>query len=143
MAQTLDERFKDRPPTRGPADHHAWLSAEERRFILWALRDRWSGARIGRALDVHEATVRRFRKRVWDDPTILLELGLLEMIGKIEDDEWRCLVCGLRVEGRRQGERHLALHFVDEYTIAAILPPAPRSRRPRRTRTSPPQRRKV
>jgi hypothetical protein len=111
---TLDERFRDRPPKRSAADRHAWLSSEERRFILWGLRERWSAARIGRALGVNEATVRRFRKRYWDRPRILLELGLFEMSGRTKEDQFRCLVCGDRVTTRKRVERHVFDHFLKE-----------------------------
>ena len=71
MAQpTLEERFKEGPPTRSPENRLAWLSAEEQRFILWGLREQWSAARIGRAMGVHEATVRRFRARFWLKPKL-------------------------------------------------------------------------
>ncbi len=79
---TLDEKFRDALPTRGAEDHHAWLSADERRFILWGLKENWSAARIGRALGVNEATVRRFRNRFWGEPKMLLDLGLFEMVGR-------------------------------------------------------------
>ncbi len=90
---TLDERFRDSTPRRGPDDYHAWLNAEEQRFILWGFKERWSAARIGRALGVNEATVRRFRDRYWSEPRLLLDLGLYEMSQRARsEDEFRCLV---------------------------------------------------
>ena len=120
--QTLDERFRGGPPTRRPADQHAWLNAEERRFILWALRERWSAARTGRALGVNEATIRRFRRRYWADPRLLLELGLYEMAGRSTEDYFRCLVCGDRVRERREVERHILRHYLEEDVVEATLP---------------------
>ena len=129
MAQpTLDDRFRDNPPTRGPHDTHAWLSAEEQRFILWGLRERWSAARIGRALRVNEATVRRFRKRFWQEPKLLLQLGLYEMAGRARENEYRCLVCGDRVISRRDTERHLLGHYLDEIIVESVLPKADEDR---------------
>ncbi len=118
---TLDERFKEGAPTRSAADLHAWLNAEEQRFILWALRERWSAARTGRALGVNEATVRRFRKRFWWDARLLLELGLYEMAGRTREDSYRCLVCGDRMYGRRQMERHVLHHYLDDDVVEAVI----------------------
>ncbi len=108
---TLDERFREGAPTRSAQDAHAWLNAEEERFILWALKERWSAARIGRALGVNEATVRRFRRRFWQEPRLLLELGLYEMAGRTKEDFFRCLICGDRVRKRREVERHVLGHY--------------------------------
>ncbi|MDP2949461.1 MAG: hypothetical protein Q8P22_07975 [Chloroflexota bacterium] len=119
---TLDERFRDGPPTREPADAHAWLSAEERRFILWGLKERWSAIRMGRALGINEATVRRFRKKFWEDPRLLLELGLYEMVGSARTPEYRCLVCGERALGRLAMERHVLRHYLEEEAVMAALP---------------------
>ncbi|MDP2949457.1 MAG: helix-turn-helix domain-containing protein [Chloroflexota bacterium] len=119
---TLDERFKGGPPTREPADAHAWLSAEERRFILWGLKEQWSALRIGRALGVNEATVRRFRKRFWEEPRLLLELGLYEMVGSVRTPEYRCLVCGEQALGRLATERHVLRHYLEEAVVMATLP---------------------
>ena len=123
MAQpTLDERFREGAPTRSAQDAHAWLNAEEERFIVWALKERWSAARIGRALGVNEATVRRFRKRFWQEPRLLLELGLYEMAGRTREDIYRCLVCGDRVRKRREVERHILRHYLDEEIVESAVP---------------------
>ena len=119
---TLDERFRDKPHTRAPEDRRAWLGAEEHRFILWGLKERWSAARIGRALGVNEATVRRLRKRFWDEPRLLLELGLYEMWGRTREDQYRCLVCADRVTGRVKVERHVLHHYLDEVVVDEALP---------------------
>ena len=114
---TLDERFRESAPTRIAQDAHAWLNAEEERYILWALRERWSAARIGRTLGVNEATVRRFRTRFWQEPRLLLELGLYEMAGRTREDVFRCLVCGDRVGKRLGVERHILAHFLDSEVV--------------------------
>ena len=125
---TLDERFTDGPPLRGPEDRHRWLDAEERRFILWASKESWSAIRIGRALGVNEATVRRFRRGYWEDPRLLLELGLFEMVGKAGEEEFRCLVCADRVAGRSQIQRHVVSHYVDEEVAGSLLTGTPDDR---------------
>ena len=119
---TLDERFREGAPTRSAQDAHAWLNAEEERFILWALKERWSAARIGRALGVNEATVRRFRRRFWQEPRRLLELGLYEMAGRTREDVFRCLICGDRVRKRREVERHILRHYLDEEIVESTVP---------------------
>ena len=91
------------------------MTAEERRFILWALREQWTAARIGRALGVNEATVRRFRKTYWREPAALLELALFEMVGTPKNDEYRCLVCSDRGLGRAKVEEHVVGHFVGDH----------------------------
>ena len=111
---TLDERFRDGPPIR-PADGvRSGMTAEDRRFILWGFREQWAAARIGRALGVNEATVRRFRKGYWQEPVVLLELGLYEMVGPSKSDEFRCLVCSDRVLGRGKVEQHVIAHYVGD-----------------------------
>ncbi len=119
---TLDERFREGAPTRSAQDVHAWLNAEEERFIVWGLKERWSAARIGRALGVNEATVRRFRRRFWQEPQLLLELGLYEMAGRTSEDVFRCLVCGDRVRKRREVERHILRHYLDEDIVEGAVP---------------------
>ena len=119
---TLDERFADSPPTRCPEDEHAWLNAEEKRYVLWGLKEHWSAARIGRAMGVNEATVRRFRKRFWRQPRLLLELGLFEMVGRARDDEYRCLVCADQVTPRREVERHVLRHYLDAILVDSFMP---------------------
>ena len=106
----LDDRYRNRKPTLSPEDRRARLTADEHRFILWALRERWSAARIGRTLGVSAITVRRFRQRVWREPWVLLELSLYEMVGGPEKREYRCLVCGDRLKGHRKVERHVLSH---------------------------------
>ena len=118
---TLDEMFREGAPTRSAQDVHAWLNAEEARFILWALKELWSAARIGRALGVNEATVRRFRRRFWQEPQLLLALGLYEMAGRTREDAFRCLVCGDRVRKRREVERHILAHFLDSEVVDSAM----------------------
>ena len=91
MAQlTLDDRFQRGPPTRSSEDSHKWMSSEERRFVLWGLKEGWSAPRIGQALGVNPATVRRFRSRFSKEPQLLLDLDLYETVGRATNDEYRC-----------------------------------------------------
>ena len=110
---TLNERFRGNPPKRGPEDNHAWLGAEEQRFILWGLKESWSAARIGRAVGINEVTVRRFRNKIWARPELLLELGLFEMVGKATNEDYKCLICGDRVIERHAIENHVQRHYVE------------------------------
>ena len=118
---TLDQSFPKDRPTRGSSQHHSWLTAQERRFILWGLKERWPASRIAAEIKVNEATVRRFRKRFWEDPGLILELGLYEMVGKAKDREYRCLVCEERVVSPEQAQRHVLGHFLDEATVDDYL----------------------
>ncbi len=93
------------------------MTAEERRFILWGLKERWSAARIGRALGVNEATVRRFRRSFWGEPERLLELGLFEMVGRAKDQEFKCLICEEKVESKSKTERHVFSHFLEKSAV--------------------------
>ncbi len=93
------------------------MTAEECRFILWGLKEHWSAARIGRALGVNEATVRRFRRSFWGDPERLLELGLFEMVGRAKNQEFKCLVCEEKVETKSKTERHVLSHFLEESAV--------------------------
>ncbi len=118
---TFDERFREKYPTRSFDDRHGWLNAEEQRFILWGLKERWSAARIGRALGVNEATVRRFRNRCWDQPGLLLELGLYEMVGHPNEAQFRCLVCADRIVTRIAAQRHVLSHYLEDDHVEAMF----------------------
>jgi len=104
---TLDDSFRSGPPRRSPEEYHGWMAAEECRFILWGLKERWSAARIGRALGVNEATVRRFRRSFWGEPERLLELSLFETVGRAKNQEFKCLVYEEKVETKSKTERHV------------------------------------
>ena len=123
---TLDQLFQEGRPLRASAQHHNWLNAQERRFILWGLKERWPAARIADALGVNEATGRRFRKRYWEEPELVLELDLYEMVGRARDEEYRCLVCEERVITQREMQRHVLGHFLESAAVDGFLP---RSRR--------------
>ena len=120
--QTLDQLFQDGRPTRAPAQHHSWLTSMERRFILWGLKERWPAARIADALVVNEATVRRFRKRYWDEPELILELDLYEMVGRAKEEEYKCLVCEERVVTQKEMQRHVLGHFLEQAAVDGFLP---------------------
>ena len=119
---TLSQTFKDGPPRRNYEQNHNWLTAHERRFILWGLMERWPATRIGAALGVNEATVRRFRRRYWEDPGLILELGLYEMAGRAVSEEYRCLVCEERVISTLEIQRHVVSHFVVDELVNQHLP---------------------
>lgn len=118
---TLDHSFPEGRPARAPEQHHSRLTAQEQRFILWGLKEKWPAARIARELKVNEATVRRFRKRFWENPGLLLELGLYEMAGRARDAEYRCLVCEERVVQLKEVRRHVLNHYLDRGTINYYL----------------------
>ena len=120
--QTLDQLFREGRPNRAPAQHHSWLTAPERRFILWGLKERLPAARIAVELGVNEATVRRFRQRYWDEPGLILELDLYEMVGRAKDEEYKCLVCEERVVMQREMQRHVLGHFLEQDTVDGFLP---------------------
>ena len=120
----LDQLFKDGAPIRDASQRHNWLTSEERRFILWGQKERWPATRIGLALGVHEATVRRFRNEYWENPRLILELDLCEMVGRAKDEEFRCLVCERRVITERETQRHILGHFIDEQQVNDFLPKA-------------------
>jgi len=119
---TLDELFRDKAPTRTPEERHNWLTAGACRFILWGFKERWPAARIARVLGVNEATVRRYRNRYWDDPQLLLQLDIYEMVGRAKDEEYRCLVCEEKVIYVREIQRHVLSHYLDMPLVDHYLP---------------------
>ena len=121
---TLDESFAQDLPSRRPDQRHSWLTAGERRFILWGLKERWPAVKIATQLVVNEATVRKFRQNYLQDPALVLELGLYEMAGKLVDDEFKCLVCEDRVSTRQETERHVLRHFLEQEDVDFHKPPA-------------------
>ena len=88
------------------------MSSEERRFVLWGLKEGWSAPRIGQALGVNPATVRRFRSRFSKEPQLLLDLDLYETVGRATNDEYRCLVCGAQVTTHSAIAQHVLGHYV-------------------------------
>ncbi len=125
---TLDELFRDRAPSRTSEQRHSWLTAGDRRFIVWGFKERWPAARIANVLGVNEATVRRFRKQYWDDPQLLLELDLYEMVGRAKDEEYKCLVCEERVVTQKEIQRHVLGHFLEQAAVDRFLPRARKRR---------------
>ena len=121
---TLDESFAQDLPSRRPDQRHSWLTAGERRFILWGLKERWPATRVAAQLGVNEATVRKFRQNYLHNPALILELGLYEMAGKLVDDEFKCLVCEDRVSTRQETERHVLRHFLEQGDVDFYKPPA-------------------
>ena len=119
---TLDELFRDKAPSRTSEQRHSWLTAGDRRFIVWGFKEFWPAARIANVLGVNEATVRRFRKQFWDDPQLLLQLDLYEMMGRAKDEEYRCLVCEERVVYSREIQRHVLSHFLDMPLVDHYFP---------------------
>ena len=130
--QTLDQLFREGRPTRSSAQHHSWLTAPERRFILWGLKERLPAARIAVELGVNEPTVRRFRNRYGDKPKLILELDLYEMIGRAKDEEYKCLVCEERVVTQIDMQRHVLGHFLEQDTVDDFLPQVRKRRSNRR-----------
>jgi len=130
---TLDQLFRERLPTRDFAERHNWLTAQEHRFILWGLKERWPAVRIAEALGVNEATIRRYRQRYWQDPGLILELDLYEMVGRARDEEYRCLVCEERVITQEETQRHVLAHFLEQVQVDRFLPRSRkrRSKQPR------------
>ena len=129
---TLDESFAHNLPSRGLEQRQGWLTAGERRFILWGLKERWPATKIATQLGVNEATVRKFRQNYLQDPALILDLGLYEMAGKLVDDEFKCLVCEDRVSTRQETERHVLRHFLEQGDVDFHNPPA-KMRRKRST----------
>ena len=68
--------------------------------------------------------MRKFRQNYSQDPSLILELGLYEMVGKLVDDEFKCLVCEDRVSTRQETERHLLRHFLEQENVDFHKPPA-------------------
>ena len=130
---TLDQLFGEGYPTRATAQNHSWLTAQERRFIPWGQKERWPATRIASVLDINEATVRRFRSRYWEEPGLILELDLYEMVGRAKEDEFRCLVCEQKVVTEREIRRHILGHFLDGQQVNEFLPKA-RKRSTKKTR---------
>ncbi len=47
----------------------------------------------------------------------MLELGLFEMVGRVKDQEFKCLVCEEKVETKSKTERHAFSHFLEEAAV--------------------------
>ena len=122
MAQpTLDDRFKKGSPTRAENESHGWMTSNERRFILWGIKEGWSAARIARGLGVNEATVRRFRTKFAKDPDLIYQLGTYGIYGRARHNEYRCLVCADQILGRGEIERHVLRHFLSESKVEELM----------------------
>jgi hypothetical protein len=71
---------------------------------------------------VNEATVRWFCAKFTKDPSVLLQLGLFEVISRAKNDEYRCLVCGDQIIGRLEVNQHVLHHFLEEPAVPGSLP---------------------
>jgi len=47
----------------------------------------------------------------------LLELGLFEMVGRAQGQEFKCLVCEEKVESKAKTQRHVLSHFLEEAAV--------------------------
>ena len=68
--------------------------------------------------------MRRFRNEYWQNPRLILELDLCEIVGRAKDEEFRCLVCERWVITERETQRHILGHFIDEQQVNGFLPKA-------------------
>ncbi len=59
--------------------------------------------------------------KYWSDPELLFDLQLYEMAGRSVEDLFRCLVCGDRVKGREDMDRHLLTHFLDPEVVEGAM----------------------
>ena len=90
-----------------------WMNAEEKRFVLWGLKEEWSSSRIAQTLGVNEATVRRFRAKFVKAPNTLFDLNVGETLENSSGAAFRCLVCAATVDGLDELDRHVLAHFLD------------------------------
>ena len=112
VGKTLDERFREGPPSRGEDSSRARMGIEEKRFVLWGLKEGWSYSDIAAVLGVYTETVGQFRDQLLKDPNTLSALAVLEL-----DKEgtggtvFQCLVCAARLNSRSLVDRHAFAHF--------------------------------
>ncbi len=123
VGKTLDERFREGPPSRGENSSRAHMGVEEKRFVLWGLKEGWSSSDIAAVLGVYTETVGEFRDQLLKDPNTLSALAVLEL----DEEEtgatvFQCLVCAVRLNSRSLVDRHVFAHFFrgsDSDTAAA------------------------
>ena len=90
----------------------ARMGAEEKRFVLWGLKEGWSSSDIAAVLGVYTETVAQFRAQLLKDPNTLSALAVLEL----DEEEtgaavFQCLVCSARLNSRSLADRHAFAHF--------------------------------
>lgn len=130
VGKTLDEQFRDGPPSRGAGSSRAHMGAEEKRFVLWGLKEGWNSSDIAAVLGVYTETVGQFRDQLLKDPSLLSALAVSELVEEETGSAvFQCLVCAANLNSRALVERHMFTHFFKGSAPGASAAPRGRSAR--------------
>lgn len=129
-SKTLDERFRDGPPSRGAGSSRARMGVEEKRFVLWGLKEGWNSSDIAAVLGVYTETVGQFRDQLLKDPDILSALAVSELAEEETGAAvFQCLVCAANMNSRALVDRHMFAHFFKGADLDTSAVPRGRSAR--------------
>ena len=104
----------DRVKSRPSRSKNAHLSSEDKLLILWGISRDWTIRKTAQALPASPTTVKTYRQRIFEEPTLVFELPVLrQMSGKKQ----RCQLCGEERPGRVMAMRHVLAHILP-YEIA-------------------------
>ena len=130
VSKTLDERFRDGPPSRGGGSSRARMGVEEKRFVLWGLKEGWNSSDIAAVLGVYTETVGQFRDQLLKDPDILSGLAVSELAEEETGAAvFQCLVCAANMNSRALVDRHMFAHFFKGADLDTSAVPRGRSAR--------------
>lgn len=130
VGKTLDERFRDGPPSRGAGSSRARMGVEEKRFVLWGLKEGWNSSDIAAVLGVYTETVGQFRDQLLKDPNLLSALAVSELAEEETNAVvFQCLVCAANLKSRALVDRHLFAHFFKGSAPGTSAAPRGRSAR--------------
>lgn len=110
----IGHRVTERPQ-RAKYSH---LDDEDRMLILWGWARGWTVKRTAEELPTSLSTVKNYRARVFDGPSVVFELPVLKLTGP---KTHQCGLCGETRPTRMKGMRHVLSHILP-YEVARDVP---------------------
>lgn len=104
------------------------MNVEEKRFVLWGLKEKWSPSRIADALGVNEISVRRFRTDLVRNPNALIDLELFDQIQAQGVRAFQCAVCAVQLNSLDRVDQHVLTHFLEDADLDSAIAVRVRSR---------------
>jgi hypothetical protein len=96
-----------------PRERNSRLSASQIYTAIWCWSDFWPNARIARASQCSESTIRNLKNRILDEPGILFnEIGLDFLVMEKGKRRYECGLCRVARGTRTAGQRHMLSHIL-------------------------------
>ena len=103
----IGDRVKHRPP-RQKHDH---LDTDDKLLIVFGVSRGWTIKKIALSLPASQTTVKSYRAKIFDDPTLVFDLPVLVEKGL---KTYQCRLCGESRASKAKGMRHVLAHILPE-----------------------------